>query len=809
MKMKGTKGAVTVFLIIVLFTTVLMGGLFIDATRVLLAKRYIRNTLNSSARSALSYYDANLSSEYGMFAVNEDAAKTQFTRYFKNNIALSQNDGFDILGMEVKDENIHVNLSGPLLDNNVMQGEMKEYTKYRVVVNTAVGVVEKLKGLFGSSTPTEDAMDAASAGKSGAEALKKDAEQFAKDAKNLLTDGINTQKDAIKNDLSVLLEDRTDPLTDEELGLDKIQDEITKAQQKNNGIGESREEYDRINNEQIAKMNGAGGLSSAEYYDEDTGDQKQDDPDYVAGDDGLDHSDVDAKAPGKQAENIQGEIQGEINATQARFNDAKGKIKEKSNQVIAINQSIAAYKASISGYEATITACESDLDTLKEQKRQQSLNQLRNFVGLGTGDEDDEERAEQLKTDYDNAVAELDRATSEGASPGELHSKREAVDAAVRAWEDFLEEKNIKEHLDEEIERVETTKQQAEDAKSAAEDAIDAEERRRDQLKADIDRELDKIPSNDRGEKKIDLQDAVSDAHKTSAENMKNDDSSFVANLVKVFDRLKSLGNELGKVDDKVEPQFAEAFEFSLDDITSNALGTIGDLIDTGKGLITLCTDPEQALEAVQFSDYVFGNFTFLTTQTQRSNRHFQIAELEYIMNHDNGQAKCLMKSVSDVFLLRLAINWADYLIHTQSPEIVSRMLIALGRALIQSVRDMGEMIFTFDSDESASCQLCPSFKKIRLTYSDHLRLLLMLRSINPDSRSKLVDRVQKMMEITYEVQDWGDMSKLYTQIEADVSVDVDLIMLTMPMFEKVLPPDNQILQDGKFLVHESVKMGY
>ena len=78
--MKKTKGAVTVFLIIVLFSTILMGGLFIDATRVLLAKRYVRNSLNSSARSALSYYDVHMASEYGIFGVDQDTAEENFKR---------------------------------------------------------------------------------------------------------------------------------------------------------------------------------------------------------------------------------------------------------------------------------------------------------------------------------------------------------------------------------------------------------------------------------------------------------------------------------------------------------------------------------------------------------------------------------------------------------------------------------------------------------------------------------------------------------------------------------------------------------
>ena len=106
--MKREKGAVSVFLVIVLFTTVLLGGLFIDASRILLAKRFVRNAIDSSARSALSYYDAHLASEYGMFAVDGSTAEQAFRRYFKTHIKLKENERFDILRMNVEDGDIEV-----------------------------------------------------------------------------------------------------------------------------------------------------------------------------------------------------------------------------------------------------------------------------------------------------------------------------------------------------------------------------------------------------------------------------------------------------------------------------------------------------------------------------------------------------------------------------------------------------------------------------------------------------------------------------------------------------------------------------
>lgn len=124
--MRSRRAAISIFLIIVMFATTLLGGLFIDASRILLARRYVRNVLNSSARSALSYYDADLSSEYGLFAVDQTTAEEAFRHYFQTNLKLSGNEGFDILRMEVKDSDLKVTAADPITDQEELLDAMSE-----------------------------------------------------------------------------------------------------------------------------------------------------------------------------------------------------------------------------------------------------------------------------------------------------------------------------------------------------------------------------------------------------------------------------------------------------------------------------------------------------------------------------------------------------------------------------------------------------------------------------------------------------------------------------------------------------------
>ena len=93
---KKEQGAVTIFCIIVLFSIILLGGVMIDGSRILLARQIVRTSMNSAARSTLSYYSTDLVGDFGLYGVTEEDAKTQFKRYFENNLTLSQNDGFNL-----------------------------------------------------------------------------------------------------------------------------------------------------------------------------------------------------------------------------------------------------------------------------------------------------------------------------------------------------------------------------------------------------------------------------------------------------------------------------------------------------------------------------------------------------------------------------------------------------------------------------------------------------------------------------------------------------------------------------------------
>lgn len=800
--MKKRKGAVTVFLIIVLFSTTLLGGLFIDASRVLLAKRYIRNVLNTSARSALSYYDIHMAEEYGLFAVDKDMAESQFRRYFKTNLELAQNDGFNILSMEVQDEDITVTALKPLWDDENMLDSMEEYSKYRSLVNTTIGVVEKLKGLFGGGGAAQKTFNAADTGKTALEKLQDDVKELSNSARTLLSTGLNTQANRAKESVSNLLgQGQSVPAKDR--GFNEMEGTVSEARETSGRIEESRQTFQKVNEEEAAKLETAA-AGSAEYWDEDSQTWKSESgsESRVEEDKGT-RSDLPSAADSAKEEKEA--VDSLISATERRLAEKKNRINSKIAEAEACNREIATLTATVDTAKAQTNVVQSRLDKLKE-------NKLRDRFSFILG-EDPDGKTEELQLKLEQLQGELELLQLQNASAAEIQAKEKEVTEAGEALETYLIESTgeAKTPYDDEIKNAEEALKTAKSAQSTAEKTLKNTTEKRDALIKDIEKLYDEIAAEDSTAKAMTVPSSVSGEDKAK---VNADIGEFVTGMIQAFESAKA---EFGKRASSVSAAADyTAFSFGLEDLLDDALGTVNMLVLTGKSIVRLVTDPEAAGEAFLMTDYVFSNFTFLTSQTARSSRHFRVGEIEYILNGNlqagsrgDFQAACITDTVMDIAMLRLTINWVDYMCTTHSPELFSRMLIALGRAAIRTLKDMAQMIFTLDKDTSASCPLAPSFEKVRLTYSDHLRLAMLIKAMDDSERRGLMDRLQLMMADTYTAQDWGDPANFQTRLQGEVTVEVDLVMLTLPMFEKVLPEDNQILQNGKFLVHETVALGY
>jgi hypothetical protein len=189
-------------------SSLIFAGLFIDAARILVADRKVQNSLNSAARSALSYYDENLVAQYGLYGVSQAQAESQIQRYFKNNLVLAKNDNLKLFEFQV--DNAQITVNRPLINDQIFKNQVLEYMKYKAPVTITEGVVSKFTRAF---SPNRDKVVKSSEGISESFNTFKDSVNYLQRdiidnlKKNLGTNLANMAKRKITNASRTSIED--------------------------------------------------------------------------------------------------------------------------------------------------------------------------------------------------------------------------------------------------------------------------------------------------------------------------------------------------------------------------------------------------------------------------------------------------------------------------------------------------------------------------------------------------------------------------------------------------------------------------
>lgn len=791
--MKKMKGAVTIFLVIVLFTTTLLGGVFIDATRILLAKRTLRNSINSAARSALSYYDEDISTVYGLFGVTEKEATDAFEKYLDANLRLSKNDGFNIMEITPIDDGINVTLAGALSENDAMQSGMNEYAKYRAAVDTVLGIVEKLKDAFGNNSAMSKVKNSTQKGKSAMDTLKKEAKEFSNNARKLINDGLQTQVDRCKDYVDTLTKDPDAPLDDDALGFTEMDEQFDAAKAESDKIDGSIKKYDEDTKKAADDLSGAkpGAVS---YYDEESDSWKTDSGSTVEKDNDLEkRAEKQADSLKTSAENEKDAVKNKIDATENNYQNIKQQIRQKMKESQALTAEI--NRLRIVEADSKIVA-----DNAKESLKQAKKEKLENRFAFIFGDDPDETLV-GMKTDLDLANSELKLMKAQGADEDAIKEQQQKIKDLEDKIDKYVEDMDDppENAYDDRIKDAESAKRIADENLDAVKANIKDCEKKQEKLNKEIKELYQKIPAGKSSAGDVSMPENLDTESKTEADVTLG---TFIDDVRKFFDELSKTAND--------NPNSPGSGSFTMNSGTDRGIWKIvDDLITTMDGICNLFSG--NLGDAYLATDYAFSKFSFLTSQTSWSNHYFQWGEIEYILEGLPAQISSIGATLGKIFLLRLAINFVNYMVTSAVPGIIARIVYCVARAAIQSAIDMGEMIFITDtsSDKSATCQLCPSAKKVRLKYSDHLKLRFLLDYLSDRGRSGIMSRMREMIDISSEKEGWEKTSELYTRIQGTAEVKVNLVMLTLPMFEAVLPKDNKIIQDGHFILRETVELGY
>lgn len=159
------KGAISVFLTLILVPVLLMTGLTTDAARIYMSEAVISDAGEMAMNAALAQYNVNLHDEYGLLVMDKspEAMKEDLKGYFDsslNGTGLPESEDYKrILDLLTKNfEAINV-LGSEIYKTEVEKQQILEYMKYRAPVCLTELVIEKIKELKGNKKVVE-AMEA-------------------------------------------------------------------------------------------------------------------------------------------------------------------------------------------------------------------------------------------------------------------------------------------------------------------------------------------------------------------------------------------------------------------------------------------------------------------------------------------------------------------------------------------------------------------------------------------------------------------------------------------------------------------------
>ncbi|WP_066497504.1 DUF5702 domain-containing protein [Abyssisolibacter fermentans] len=158
------KGAISIFLCIILLVVMTLTGLMVDNARIRVANTQAQRATLVSINSALAGYNEDLKNDWGLFALSQnDKAELEevLLYYFNKNLMIDKDDltargAIDFLDLyDYKVENIEIEPLFKITDVDVAKKQIIEYMKYRAPKELVEEYLLKLEVLKKASSTTE------------------------------------------------------------------------------------------------------------------------------------------------------------------------------------------------------------------------------------------------------------------------------------------------------------------------------------------------------------------------------------------------------------------------------------------------------------------------------------------------------------------------------------------------------------------------------------------------------------------------------------------------------------------------------
>lgn len=140
-----SKGAISVFLIVIIVAIFALGGALIDITRLVSAQSLVTTAQNAALDSCLSYYSKPLQEKYGIFSFRKnEMIDDSFKMHLTASVGSGSSQG--LYDFEIKSIELSPKLA--LSDYLVLRRQILEYSKYRHTITIVEKVVEQFKAIY-------------------------------------------------------------------------------------------------------------------------------------------------------------------------------------------------------------------------------------------------------------------------------------------------------------------------------------------------------------------------------------------------------------------------------------------------------------------------------------------------------------------------------------------------------------------------------------------------------------------------------------------------------------------------------------
>lgn len=145
---RDSRGAISVFQCIVFTALLILTGAIVDMARIAVAERKVQSVLNTSLRSVLADYNADMAGDYGIFGLDTRSAENtvyhDYMKYLEENI-LEKHAGFNFINYQINSDGNKTFLEGAgnLLAHNNLRNQILQYMKYRAPLAVSKNIIEK------------------------------------------------------------------------------------------------------------------------------------------------------------------------------------------------------------------------------------------------------------------------------------------------------------------------------------------------------------------------------------------------------------------------------------------------------------------------------------------------------------------------------------------------------------------------------------------------------------------------------------------------------------------------------------------